>query len=365
MKDEKILFVISVLSGVLFVGLANGVLSHMEYTVTERIFCITLLHGGIYGVLCYNSAFSKSMDVLEAYMFVFGLQSLTTPVYMIVWIVWGFQHTGFSLGLFYSLILQKLRPSLSKLLYKCYHWAHQVPRRVSRLFLRQDGGILLRLPPELRLNVYSHLLPSDQHLSVSRALRQTCRQINHEVEHEQRKDFERQIKALKLTEEYLYKDLALCCDSDTYHVDISLSVVGSRSTTEWKDYCTALTSGAHVLDSGGYVPPLYLYGILPSTTRSIKVTLGIPAETPSEVLSMVFQYYHDRLHTLSPRLSRPGSELENCNCTALRWSMNAQWLWFPYYTIGTSHGSHGGSSSRVVPVDTKWLFHDAGITRCR
>jgi hypothetical protein len=164
-EGRKRLFLITVLSGVVFVGLANNVLSQMEYTVTERLFYITLLHGGICGALFSHELLSKSTDVQD---FLLALQFLlTAPVYMIVRRIWGFQHTGFALGLFYSLIFQALRPILSKLLYKCYHWARQVPRRVSRLFLRQDGGILLRLPPELRLEVYSHLMPSNQPLSVS------------------------------------------------------------------------------------------------------------------------------------------------------------------------------------------------------
>ena len=133
-------------------------------------------------------------------------------------------------------------------------------------------------------------MPSNQPLSVSRALRQTCRQINHEVEHEQRKDFERQIKVLKLTEDH--KGHTLSYNSDIYHVDISISAAGSCSPTEWKDYCTALTSGAHVLRSGGYATPLYR--LLSLNTRSITVTLDISAETPSKVLDIMFQYYLDR-----------------------------------------------------------------------
>lgn len=116
MKGEEIFDIsITVLCAVLFVSLADGVLSHLEFTITERIFLITLWHGGMYGALCYNVVFKSINNILEAYMFIFGHQSLKTPVDMIVWIIWGFQHTGFPLGLFYSLILQPLRPILSNL----------------------------------------------------------------------------------------------------------------------------------------------------------------------------------------------------------------------------------------------------------
>ncbi|KAF2993018.1 hypothetical protein E8E13_001008 [Curvularia kusanoi] len=55
---------------------------------------------------------------------------------------------------------------------------------------------LLRLPAELRLQIYSYLLHDTQPPSVARALRQTCRLINEELKYEVRKLFDRQIAEL-------------------------------------------------------------------------------------------------------------------------------------------------------------------------
>lgn len=104
---------------------------------------------------------------------------------------------------------------------------------------------------------------------MSRALRQICRQINYEVEHEQRKIFERQIDALQEQ----WKSLILRCDRDKYHVDMVLSfarVYGPMSRKNgllsfWgarRNACGLVTSFLRTL---------------PTTTRSVGVTIDLPS----------------------------------------------------------------------------------------
>jgi hypothetical protein len=61
---------------------------------------------------------------------------------------------------------------------------------ISRARRKEQGkSNFLQLPPELRLQVYSHLP-----LPASHAMRQTNRQINDEIKYEQCKEFERQLR---------------------------------------------------------------------------------------------------------------------------------------------------------------------------
>ena len=115
----------------------------------------------------------------------------------------------------------------------------------------QEEGILLRLPPELRLKVYSYLLPINQPLSVSRSLRQTCRQVNRELQHEIRKDFERQMDILQER----YKPVTLSYDSDTFHVASDVSSA-----------CWELVE--RFLDG------------LPTTTRSLRIIVNFTLRRP-------------------------------------------------------------------------------------
>jgi hypothetical protein len=127
----------------------------------------------------------------------------------------------------------------------------------------QEESILLRLPPELRLKVYSYLLPINQPLSVSLSLRQTCRLVNRELEHEIRKDFERQMDALQER----CKPLTLSYDSDTFHV-------ASRMPS----------------NCGKLVKP-FLAG-LPTTTCSLKIIIDLRPGKPIEQRDKVFQFIH-------------------------------------------------------------------------
>jgi hypothetical protein len=289
-EDRNKLLCNIVLGGMVLAVLANVVLSNMGYTVTERIFWVTVVLGRIYGALLYNAPFSSEFGVCTLIM---ALQFLLLPpVYLILWIEWGFQHTGFALGLVCSLILQPLIPLTFKRLYDCYlvsrRWIRQVPGRISRLFKsprRHEDEGFLRLPPELRLKVYSHLLSSNQPSSVSRSLRQTCRLINEEVEHEQRKEFERQIKALQLQEEH--KLLTVSCNSDTYHVDMVFSLNRVHGPQTWEEHLYRLerfdryTNNGYIMD--------FLQAV-PAMTRSVKITIELPPRVSSKIPYGFFKY---------------------------------------------------------------------------
>lgn len=81
---------------------------------------------------------------------------------------------------------------------------------------------LLNLPAELRVQIYSYLLPNAQLPSVSRTLRQVCRQIDREVKHEARKAFTRQLNSLQKRLEDEPQLGTVFYSITTYHVEIVL-----------------------------------------------------------------------------------------------------------------------------------------------
>jgi hypothetical protein len=223
------------------------------------------------------SMITGSRDV--RYMLLLISLLLVLPAFdMIVCMMLGTQSIGFTLEMLFIFLRKTLGLLRTKLLYKCYlaslHWARQVPRRILRRFRHQDGGILLRLPPELRLEVNSHLLPSKQPSSVSRSLRQTCRQINCELEYEMRKEFERQIDAPQKECEHFI----LRCDSSKYHVDVVHEFFRMHDHEQWWGHVN--TMRGLWPDYNGSLILSFLDG-LPTTTRSVGVTIELPPITPN------------------------------------------------------------------------------------
>jgi hypothetical protein len=96
----------------------------------------------------------------------FGLLSLTACAWLIPMI----------LGRLIPMILGRIKWSIRG-------WISRARRK------EQGKSNFLQLPPELRLQVYSHLP-----LPASHAMRQTNRQINDEIKYEQCKEFERQLR---------------------------------------------------------------------------------------------------------------------------------------------------------------------------
>jgi hypothetical protein len=258
--------------------------STLDETSMEAIFAVWTF---LITVSFVCNMFTGSRDVRYMLLLISLLPVL--PAFdMIVCTMLGTQSTGFTLGMLFGFIRQTLGLLRLKLLCKCYlasrHWARQVPRRILRLFRHQDGGILLRLPPELRLEVYSHLLPSNEPLSVSRSLRQTCRQINCELEYEMRKEFERQIDALQKTCEHFI----LRCDSSKYHVDVVHSFFRMHDHEQWWGHLYTL-KGLWP-DYNGIVSPFL--DSLPTPTRSVGVTIELPPITSNLIGSPCSLFLH-------------------------------------------------------------------------
>jgi hypothetical protein len=150
---------------------------------------------------------------------------------------------------------------------------------ISRAFRKEQGNSnFLQLPPELRLQVYSHLP-----LPASHAMRQTNRQINDEIKYEQRKEFERQLrKALtRFSDPTDSMELHHSTPIKPFEVNLVVKIVSHMDSP----YEVAEAFKKYLRN-------------LPTTTRSINITIESARDVPgSEVnfwFSLTFDafYYH-------------------------------------------------------------------------
>jgi hypothetical protein len=130
----------------------------------------------------------------------------------------------------------------------------------------QQHCMLLQLPAEIRTQIYSYLLPDTAPTSTSRAFRQTCRQINDEVEYEVRKAFISKMTRLQqlYSDYYFYCNLA--CSTKTYNVEIALRLPEHYYSPVLPPPFSQTTT---VIDAIA----LSLIELLPKSTRFITLTI--------------------------------------------------------------------------------------------
>jgi hypothetical protein len=179
------------------------------------------------------------MDMLVPIDFaiLFGLLSLTACAWLI------------------PMILRRLVPMiLRRIKWTIRGW-------ISRALRKEQGNSnFLQLPPELRLQVYSHLP-----LPASHAMRQTNRQINDEIKYEQRKEFERQLrKALtRFSDSTNSMELRHSTPIKPFEVNLVVRIVSQMDSPyeAAKDFKKYLRN-------------------LPTTTRSINITIESSRDVP-------------------------------------------------------------------------------------
>ncbi|KAF1925164.1 uncharacterized protein M421DRAFT_400631 [Didymella exigua CBS 183.55] len=96
------------------------------------------------------------------------------------------------------------------------------PQELSRR--PEQHRAFLELPSEIRTQIYSYLVPGVQPTRVDRAFRQTCRQINHELEHESRKAFTHEMTSLQQLAVDSHQYVTLFYSAEKYHVDMILQL---------------------------------------------------------------------------------------------------------------------------------------------
>lgn len=138
--------------------------------------------------------------------------------------------------------------------------------RISRVRREEQGkSNFLQLPHELRLQIYS-CLP----LPVSHLLRQTCRQINHEIAYKQRKEFERYMRKVQ-TRHMEFVILSYPPPTKPFEANLVITIVSDNLVTT----CANPRAIANYLQD------------LPATTRSIKIAI----ETAPDVLDPNFKLW--------------------------------------------------------------------------
>jgi hypothetical protein len=146
---------------------------------------------------------------------------------------------------------------------------------ISRALRKEQGkSNFLQLPPELRLQVYSYLP-----LPASHSLRQMNRQINDEIEYEQRKEFERRLGKIQ-TRLVDFMELRHSTPIKPFEVNLVFRIVSYR-------HPMAISGGPEAIKK-------YLRD-LPTTTRSINITIESALDVPGTELNNWFFYTYDML----------------------------------------------------------------------
>lgn len=142
----------------------------------------------------------------------------------------------------------------------------------------QNGSPLLSLPAELRLQLYSYLLQPDTRQSpTSLALRQSCRQLFHEVEDELIRGHSRRIDELQATCVEVNKHYMppMSYSVEAFHVAVTLS------------HSSKLIPFGQSDPNGRTLAHCYR---LPSSTRSITFTFSPHPRVPDDDMARCF--YH-------------------------------------------------------------------------
>jgi hypothetical protein len=144
---------------------------------------------------------------------------------------------------------------------------------ISRARRKEQGkSNFLQLPPELRLQVYSYLP-----LPASHSLRQTSRQINHEIEYEQRKEFERHLGKIQ-TQLVDYMELRHSTPIKPFEVNLVFRIVSYVRLIYW----------------GPEAIKQYLWD-LPKTTRYINITIESALDVPDSEVKLWFLFTYNAL----------------------------------------------------------------------
>lgn len=123
----------------------------------------------------------------------------------------------------------------------------------------------LSLPPEIRTQIYSFLLPSSQPASVARALRGTCHQINREVKYEVQTDFSRTMTFLQHRTSCDNQWVILTQSPEHFRVNVVLQTPHIYSAPS----IAPLPHTTTIVDALA----LSLAQQLPTSTRSMTITL--------------------------------------------------------------------------------------------
>jgi hypothetical protein len=192
----------------------------------------------------------------------------------------------------------------------------------------QHRAFLLELPAELRIMIWSYFVPGVQSAWVSRNLRQTCRQINHEVEYEARQAFTHKINYLQMIASESSPYLKISFLPRTYHVEMVLQLPN----------LPPLQHTTTIIDAVA----LTFVKEFPLNTRSVKITLqphphGSPAnfERYFDAVWGTFYAYLGRtasdamegktdLQRLTVASGAPASLVPVLRCRGFRWRLN--WL---------------------------------------
>lgn len=220
--------------------------------------------------------------------------------------------------------------------------------RITRALRKKKGRcIFLQLPPELRLQIYSHLS-----LSASQTFRQTCGQINREIEHERRRDFERHMiriqkghgDRINFTPAYPIKP---------FEVNLILRIAaGSGQVSHWDE-----SRIEHLLEN------------LPATARFIHIALEPGPGVSDAAIKHCFDLTYEALfyHLYFMESTRKAGDMHlrsfRVVCTGNKgssmpdWIYNPDWMlpWHKVVGINSGFDKAGYWQTTIVLDGCQWI----------
>ncbi|KAJ8118142.1 hypothetical protein OPT61_g820 [Boeremia exigua] len=151
----------------------------------------------------------------------------------------------------------------------------------------------LELPTEIRMQIYSYLLPDNEPTAVSRALRGTCHKVNHEVKDEVRRTFERHMSLLQRFASEGTPFVTFSYSTETYHVDILFELPSVPLQQSLSPFVSPF--GLDRIPIAMDMVLLQFVVQLPRDTRSLTVTLKPHEQQQS---NQVFETYMNDFWTV-------------------------------------------------------------------